>query len=116
MKKAVLILLSLMCFWQAAPAVAADNHWLIGKWELFHDPDGDEKDWIEFTADGKAVSYVADGRSIHGEYVVKGSEINIVYTYKGQSIPLSLKSSPDKKQLFHYSERTRHTSEYRKLK
>ncbi len=116
MKKTVLILLSLIFFWQAVPAVAADNDWLIGKWELYHDPDGDEKDWIEFTTDGKAVSTVADGRSIHGEYVIKGSEIAIVYTHKGHSIPISLTFSPDKKQLFNYSERTHHTAEYRKLK
>ncbi len=116
MKKTVLILLSLMFFWHAVPAVAADNDWLVGKWELYHDPDGDEKDWVEFTPNGKAISTTSDGRSIAGEYVVKASEINIVYSYKGHNIPVTLTYTTEKKQLFHYSDRTRNTSEYRKLK
>lgn len=116
MKKAALILLSLMFFWHAAPSVAAENDWLTGKWELYHDPDGDEKDWVEFSADGKAVSTTADGRSIQGEYTVKGSEINIIYTYKEHSIPVTLAYTPDRTKLLLYSERTHHTSEYRKVK
>ena len=36
-----------------APALEADHTWLIGTWELSHDPEGNPKDWLEFTADGK---------------------------------------------------------------
>jgi hypothetical protein len=116
MKKTALILLSLAFLWHAAPALPAENNWLTGKWELWHDPDGDPKDWVEFTPDGKAISTNSDGRSLAGEYVVKDSEINIIYSYKGHSIPITLTYTPDKNKLFHYSERTRNTSEYRKVK
>ena len=99
-----------------AAALAADNGWLFGKWELAYDPDGSEKDWMEFTADGQAFSINQAGRRIPGEYIVTDTEVRATYTYKGKAIPLSFKYSPDRKKLFAYSAKTGNTSVYEKIK
>jgi GTP pyrophosphokinase len=41
-----------------APARAADDAWLLGRWELMRSPDGDRKDWLEFAVSGKARSRI----------------------------------------------------------
>ena len=35
------------------PAISAEANWLVGKWEMTYDPDGDEKDWVEFNGNGE---------------------------------------------------------------
>lgn len=119
MAKSVLVLLSLLLFWNISAAqagTAEDNGWIIGKWELSRDPDGGRTDWMEFERDGKAASITSDGRRIPGEYTVKAAEVSIVYSYLGHSIPVVLTFTPDRKKLLLYSDRTRNTSEYQKLK
>ena len=97
-------------------AIGADNSWLVGKWELTHDPDGSEKDWMEFTSDGKVYSINASGRRVPGEYSVSGIDVNITYSFNGKTIPIHLTHSNDNKKLFAYSSRTGNTAEYQKLK
>jgi len=107
---------SALLVFSCAVASAADNGWLVGTWELTHDVDGDEKDWMEFTADGKTFSINQAGRRVPGEYVVTDAEVKATYTYKGKQIPLSFKYSPDHKKLFAHSAKTGNTSTYEKIK
>ena len=106
------LLLAVLVAW--APALAADHSWLVGTWELSHDPEGNPKDWLEFTADGKATSISPSGRRTPGEYTVTNGAVNVVYTFKGQRIPLTFTYSVDKKALLVRSQKTGSTSEYRK--
>ncbi len=120
MKKFALALLSMLVLGHIAPVAAdpaaTDDHgWLVGKWELTLDPDGGKTDWLEFGRDGKAASITSDGRRIPGEYVVTAGKVQVVYSYQGKSIPITLSHTPDRKKLLLYSERTHNTSEYQKL-
>ncbi len=96
-------------------AYGADNSWLVGTWELTYDPDGSEKDWVEFTADGKSYSISPKGRRLPGEYSLSGQTISNVFTYNGKTIPQEFTVSSDKKKLLFYSKKTGSTSEYEKL-
>jgi hypothetical protein len=99
-----------------APALASGHEWLLGRWELTHDPQGDAKDWLEFHPDGRAVSVSPNGRRIPGEYVVGDGEIRVVYSFAGRQIPITLKHSPDRAKLFAPSARTGTASTYEKVK
>lgn len=110
---AVVAFLSLLSF---TLAYAGGESWLVGKWELTQDPDGNEKDWIEFTADGQATSIAPSGRRVSGEYVVRDNEVRTTYTVNGKTIPITLTYSADKKKLLAYSKKTGNTSVYEKVR
>jgi hypothetical protein len=115
MRRGLLVLLAVALL-AGAPALAAGPDWLLGRWELTHDPQGDAKDWLEFHADGRAVSISPSGRRIPGEYVVGDGEIRIVYSFAGRQVPITLKTSPDRAKLFAPSARTGTASTYEKVK
>ena len=97
-------------------AVAADQGWLVGKWEMSFDPDGNEKDWLQFSADGKVVSISASGNGPAGTYVVSGNEVQMTFQLKSRSVSMTLTISPDKKKLLNHSKRTGKTAEYTRVK
>ena len=93
-----------------------DKNWLIGKWELHYDPDGDDKDWLEFMKDGSVTNLSQDGREISGEYEVSGNIIELIYSYNGKKIPMKLSINTDRNKLLYYSKNTKNTSEYMRIK
>ncbi len=98
-----------------APASSADHQWLVGTWELTRDPDGHRKDWMEFKADGQTISISAEGRRVPGVYTVSDGAIDLVYAFKGKTVPIRLSYSEDKTTLFARSPRTGSLSEYKKV-
>jgi hypothetical protein len=98
------------------PVGAAEHDWLVGRWELTHDPQGDPKDWLEFHADGRAVSIAPSGRRTPGECVVVEGEVRIVYTLAGRQIPITLTVSSDRAWLFARSARTGTAATYERVK
>ena len=97
-----------------APARAADDAWLLGRWELMRSPDGDRKDWLEFAPDGRMTSITSDGRRLGGQYSVAGEEVQLNYKAGGQSILITLTYGRDKAQLYARSARTGYTAVYEK--
>ena len=95
---------------------AADDMWLIGKWELSYDSDGNPKDWLEFAAEGRAYSITPQGRRIPGRYTLKDSQIEVKYSFEGKMIPVTIRFSANKDLLLVYSAKTKNTSQYRKAK
>ena len=83
-----------------APARAADDAWLLGRWELMRSPDGDRKDWLEFAPDGRMTTITSDGRRLGGQYSVAGQEVQLNYKVGNQSILITLTYGPDKEQLY----------------
>ena len=114
MKGVLLAIVITLCAMGVA-ASDAGNGWLVGKWEMTFDPDGSEKDWMEFSADGSAYSIAADGRRVPGKYSLSGQSVNIVYTFNGKDIPITLTYNADKTKLLAHSQRTGNTSEYQKV-
>lgn len=115
MKKAIAAVAVVCALWLPVPVLAADVTWLVGKWELSYDPDGNQKDWLEFAKNGKVFSISPTGRRVPGEYVVTDTEINTTFTLNGNVIPITYKFTPDKRKLLLYSKRSGSTSEYRKI-
>src|SRR5262245_61936224 len=99
----------------ALPASANDHAWLVGKWELTHAPDGDAKDWVEFTPEGNTIGISPTGRRTLGNYVVTEREVKAVYAFQGREIPISYTIGPGRTKLLLYSPKTRSTSTYEKL-
>jgi len=116
MKNAKLFAAILMMACLIGPVVAADQSWLVGKWEMSFDPDGNEKDWLQFSADGKVVSISGGANGPVGTYVVSGDQVQITFQLKTRSVSMTLAISPDKKKLLNFSKRTGNTAEYTRVK
>jgi hypothetical protein len=111
----VALLLALALTLGTAPgARAADDAWLLGRWELIRSPDGDRKDWLEFAADGRMTSITPDGRRLGGQYAIAGHEIQLNYKVGNESILKTLSFAPDRAQLYARSARTGYTAVYEK--
>jgi hypothetical protein len=109
------LLVGLVVLLSVLPAQGADHAWLVGRWELTHAPDGDPKDWVEFTADGRTVSISPTGRRTPGAYVVTDREVRAVYTFQGRDVPITYTIDPGRTKLLLYSPKTRTTSTYDKV-
>ena len=113
--RGVALLLALtLGFGPAAPALAADDAWLLGRWELIRSPDGERKDWLEFAADGRMTTITSDGRRLGGQYSVAGQEVQLNYKLGNQSVLITLTYGPDRAQLYARSDRTGYTAVYEK--
>jgi hypothetical protein len=97
-----------------APVGAADDGWILGRWELIRDPDGSPKDWLEFAADGRVVAIKPDGQRFGGRYIASESAVQLNYKIGTQSIIITLEPGFDKKELFARSDRTGNTAVYEK--
>lgn len=112
---AMVLLLSLGSLLQPWEA-AAGNEWLVGRWELFKDPDKQPKDYLEFTQDGKLLVYDADKKLRYdGAYKINENSIGTVINIKEIPVSLPMKYSADKKSLYYTFKKTGNTSEYRKI-
>lgn len=95
--------------------IAAETDWIVGKWELAQDPDGNPKDWMEFSADGKVVSINPKNQSMQGSYSVSPQHVAMVFLdSKGQNIPIMLTHSIEKQELQIRSTKTGNISTYKK--
>lgn len=94
------------------PAFAEDE-WLIGKWELFYDPDGSKTDYIEFRADGDAISTGPQGE-FEGLYIVSADSVKAVFTYKGKDFIMTFHFNDKRDELRIVTSHTGRESIYRK--
>jgi len=98
----------------AAPAWAADQAWLLGRWELLRDPDGGAQDWIEFGADGHVAVAKRNGRRFTGRYQASEAEVQIDYKVGSESVITTLRPSSDKRELYARSAVTGRNAVYEK--
>ncbi len=112
----VALVMAVLAALSVAPGDLSAASWLVGRWHMTQDSEGDEKDWLEFTPDGTATSIAPNGRRTPGEYVVADGEVRITFTIGGRSIPITLTHSPDKQKLFARSKRTSGMSVYEKVR
>ena len=95
---------------------ASERQWLVGVWELHFDPDGDTKDWLEFTSDGKVYSLDSKHkRKVPGKYEMTRNEIDITFYWKGRAIPVLLTYETGRDALYAFSKKTGSTSMYMKV-
>ncbi len=94
--------------------VWAEETWIVGKWELYFDPDNVEKDWLEFAANGDAKSIGPLGE-LDGFYVVAGKDVKAVFTYKGKDIIATFHVNEQRDELRIVTSHTGQESIYRKM-
>lgn len=109
-----LILAVVLALGAAVPVGAADEAWLLGRWELVHSPEGDATDWLEFAADGRMTRITPSLKRLGGQYVVTGREVQVNFKVGNQSVLITLTYGPDKERLYARSARTGTTAVYEK--
>jgi len=98
----------------ATPARAADEAWLLGRWERVQSPDGELTDRIDFAADGRMTVIAPNLKRFGGRYEVTGREVLLNYKIGNESILITLTYGPDKAKLYARSSRTGNTAVYEK--
>ena len=111
-KSLFMALLLLLSF---AYSYAADDSWLLGKWELTYDPDGGQKDYLEFLANGDAYSSGALGKQ-EGFYVVSADSVKAVFTYKDKDFIMTFHFNEAKDELRIVTSHTGRASIYTRVK
>ena len=91
-----------------------EDEWLVGKWELSYDPDGDKKDFIEFKSDGDAISTGELGK-VEGLYLVNPESVKAVFTYKEKDFIMTFFYTPQKDELRIVTSHTGRESIYKKI-
>jgi len=91
-----------------------EDGWLVGKWELSYDPDGDKKDFIEFKLDGDAISTGELGK-IEGMYLVNHESVKAVFTYKEKDFIMTFFYNQQKDELRIVTSHTGRESIYKKI-
>lgn len=110
--------LFLVVFYFAAipVSVAQTPSWVVGTWELAYDPDGDRKDYMEFSDVGLVTSISPEGRRVSGTYAVNANEIKATFVLpNGKTLPtLTFWTSEDRRQLRIVSSKNGKTTVYKK--
>ena len=110
---AITLLLTLSPF-----AIAKDNNanddWLIGKWRLHFDPDGSKTDFVEFKADGDAISSGPNGE-FEGLYIVSPESVKAVFTYKEKDFIMTFHFNDARDELRIVTSHTGRESIYKKI-
>lgn len=76
-----------------------DAAWLIGKWELSHNPENDDEDILVFNRDGKFHIETVDGRTLPGQYVVEDNKVKIVLPLRKKVVETSFDVDPARQRL-----------------
>jgi len=98
----------------AAPVPAADQAWLVGRWELLRDPDGGAQDWLEFNREGQVAMAKRNGQRYTGRYHASDDAVQIDYKIGSQSVITTLTPSSDKRELYARSAVTGKNAVYEK--
>ncbi len=93
---------------------SSEDAWLVGKWELTFDPDGDKKDFIEFKTNGDAISSGELGE-VEGLYLVNPESIKAVFTYKEKDFIMTFFYNKQKNELRIVTSHTGRESIYKKI-
>lgn len=99
----------------ASPTDTSSEAWLIGKWELYYDPDGGKKDFIEFTADGDAISRGPLGK-LEGFYLLSAVSVKAVFTYREKDFIMTFFFDQMRDELRIVTSHTGRESIYKKIK
>lgn len=94
---------------------AEEPDWPVGRWELVHDPEGREQDWLEFMPNGDAYSIWPNGTKVPGIYVVTEDGIKAVFSLKDRDIIATFHVDAARQQLRIVTSETGRESVYRKL-
>lgn len=96
---------------------AENNDWLLGKWKMTYDPDGDTKDVLLFSPQSQFVTTeVSTGKQYKGIYFLKQNAVD-VSLMNGDQIFMKLKLTftEKKDKLYYNPDNTNDPAYYTKL-
>lgn len=110
-------LLAAMLLGAILPARAEPGSWLLGRWELKLDPDGNARDFLEFDNGGQVVNISPQGRQATGVYVIKEDGVKASFVLpNGKTLPFLFIPTIDKRQLQVRSAKTGKVAVYEKVR
>lgn len=80
-------------------AQQAHEEWVVGRWEMTHDPEAREADTLEFTAEGDVYNIWSDGTRVPGIYVVTAEGVKTVFTRDGKDVIATFHSDAERSEL-----------------
>ncbi len=98
-----------------APAHAADEAWVVGRWELVYDPDGAQKDWLEFLPNGDVYSIGQDGTRYAGFYIVTADGVKAAFSRDGKDVIAVFRADEQRRSLKIVTSPGGEASVYRKV-
>jgi len=80
-----------------------DASWLLGKWELAHNPEGDDEDVLIFDSDDTVTVLAEKGGKIQGDYTFDGDVVKILLPTERKIIEVEFDVSSDHSKLIYES-------------
>lgn len=94
---------------------AQADAWIVGTWQLSHDPDGDSKDKLVFNANKTFTNIASNGQKFNGKYEMMNGRVKVSLEKQGRPfMSFFLGYEKNKSGLHFYSEKTKKTSIYKK--
>jgi len=92
------VYLLLLVLFAPLQVMAAEDDWVVGKWRQLYDPEDEEIDTLEFTADGDLISRSSIGE-YRGFYMVAPGVVKAVLSAGSRDLILTFFHNPEKNQL-----------------
>lgn len=93
------VLASLICCSACSGGRNAEVAWLVGSWELTHNPEHDDEDVLVFDDDGNVRIQTVDGRTLQGQYLLEGQQLKVVLKLSRNVVETSFDVNPEKTRL-----------------
>ncbi len=97
---AVILLLSIF---GCASETNQDTSWVLGKWVLGHNPEGDNEDVLIFDSDDSVTVLAENGGKIQGGYLLTGNTLKISLPTQRKTIEVEFEVSSDHSRLIYES-------------
>jgi len=99
----VLPVLLLVSISACSNEASIDRSWVLGKWELVHNPENDDEDVLIFDSDDTVTVLTEKGEKIHGEYRFDGNSLKISLPTPRKIIEVEFEVSSDHGKLIYAS-------------
>lgn len=80
-----------------------DLSWVLGKWELAHNPENDDEDVLIFDSDDSVTVLAEKGGKLEGNYAVTGDRLKISLPVQRKTIEVEFEVSSDRSKLIYKS-------------
>jgi len=80
-----------------------DTSWVLGKWELAHNPENDDEDALVFDSDGTVTVLAVKGGKLKGSYQFSGDTLKVTLLGARKTIDVEFEVSSDHSKLIYES-------------
>lgn len=80
-----------------------DGSWVLGKWEVAHNPENDDEDILIFDSDDTVTVLAEKGGKLEGSYTIAGNLVKISIPVERKTIEVEFQVSSDRSKLIYES-------------